>query len=177
MKRLRDIWLKASVKSDKGDAHSYLEIYDLLLSRYADKKISLLEIGVKDGGSLLMWKDYFLPGSIIHGVENETVKTALNGVAVFFGNAYSDEMVNTVGSYDIIIDDGSHKLPDIKFFIRHYLCKVKNGGLLVVEDIQPGVNTKELFDVLPKENRPFAYLVDCRHAKGRSDDMLFVVAK
>ena len=178
MKKMRDSWLKSHAigKSDKGDAHSYLEVYDLLFARFTGKKVSLLEVGVKDGGSLSMWKNYFEPDSVIHGIENQSVKF-LNGVAVFFGNAYTDEMVNRLGTYDIVIDDGSHKLADVKFFIQRYLGRVNPGGLLIVEDIQVGVNAKDLYAVVPSNLRPFSYIVDCRYSKGREDDVLFVVYK
>lgn len=179
MKKLRDSWRKSQAisKSDKGDAHSYLEFYDLLFARFTQDKTSLLEIGVKSGGSLSMFKDYFQPGSVIHGIENQAVTVPLNGVAVFFGNAYTEEMLSVLGQYDIIIDDGSHKLQDVQFFIKHYLNKVNPGGLLIVEDVQPGINTKDLFESVPAEHRSCAYIIDCRHAKGRNDDMLFVIYK
>jgi hypothetical protein len=76
-----------------------------------------------------------------------------------------------------VIDDGSHKLADVKFFIQRYLGRVNPGGLLIVEDIQVGVNAKDLYAVVPSNLRPFSYIVDCRYSKGREDDVLFVVYK
>ena len=177
MKRLRDSWEKSQVKSDKGDAHSYLEIYDLLFAKFAQAKVRLLEIGVFHGGSLAMFKDFFQTGSEIHGIENQTVNAALDGVAVFFGNAYTNEMLSVLGEYDIIIDDGSHTVHDVEFFVTWYLDKVKPGGLLIVEDIQPEVNQENLLKLVPEEYRKNSFFVDCKKSKGRYDDMLFVVHK
>ena len=177
MKRLRDIWEKSQVKSDKGDVHSYLEIYDLLFAKFAQEKVRLLEIGVLNGGSLPMFQEFFQIGSEIHGIENQTVNAALNGVAVFFGNAYTDGMLSVLGEYDIIIDDGSHNVQDVEFFVTWYLDKVKPGGLLIVEDIQPEVNQENLLKLVPEEYRKSSFFVDCKQSKGRYDDMLFVVHK
>ena len=177
MKRLRDSWEKSQVKSDKGNVHSYLEVYDLLFAKFAQEKVNLLEIGVFNGGSLAMFKDFFQPGSEIHGIENQAVNAALNGVAVFFGNAYTDEMLSVLGEYDIIIDDGSHALQDVEFFITWYLDKVRPGGLLIVEDIQPEFNQEDLLKCVPDEYRQGSFFVDCKHSKGRYDDMLMVVHK
>ena len=39
--------------------HHYFEIYDRHFSRFRGKPITVLEIGVSQGGSLQMWRDYF----------------------------------------------------------------------------------------------------------------------
>jgi len=36
-----------------------MAIYDELFKEYKDKEISLLELGVRKGGSMLLWNDYF----------------------------------------------------------------------------------------------------------------------
>jgi CRP-like cAMP-binding protein len=43
----------------------YLELYDPILTPWTDKEIKLLEIGVRAGGSLKLWRDYFPRGTII----------------------------------------------------------------------------------------------------------------
>ena len=37
----------------------YFHIYDRHFKKYKDQDIVLLEVGVSNGGSLMMWKDYF----------------------------------------------------------------------------------------------------------------------
>ena len=39
----------------------YFNIYDQYFSKYRDREIVILEIGVFQGGSLQMWKNYFGP--------------------------------------------------------------------------------------------------------------------
>ena len=45
--------------NDKGSNHSYIEIYERLLSPYRDTNCKVLEIGVAQGYSLRMWNQYF----------------------------------------------------------------------------------------------------------------------
>lgn len=47
---------------------SYLDIYARYLSQLRDKELSVLEIGVKDGASLRMWRSYF-SNARIYGVD------------------------------------------------------------------------------------------------------------
>ncbi len=37
----------------------YFDIYDRHFKRFRNKEVTILEIGVSQGGSLQMWKDYF----------------------------------------------------------------------------------------------------------------------
>ena len=50
--------------------HHYLEAYDPILSPWADNDVKLLEIGVRKGGSLELWRDYFPRGTIV-GIDLE----------------------------------------------------------------------------------------------------------
>ena len=46
----------------------YFEIYDSYFSKFKNKAIYFVEIGVFDGGSLQMWKKYFGDSSIIFSI-------------------------------------------------------------------------------------------------------------
>ena len=50
----------------------YFRIYDELFFNYKNKKITFIEIGVANGGSLVMWKKYFGKNSRIIGVDLNT---------------------------------------------------------------------------------------------------------
>ena len=47
----------------------YFEIYDRHFSRFREREISVLEIGVADGGSLEIWRRYFGPKARIVGLD------------------------------------------------------------------------------------------------------------
>ena len=51
--------------TDKGSIHSYLSVYEQMFNILRNRKIDLLEVGISSGGSLKMWREYFLKGKII----------------------------------------------------------------------------------------------------------------
>ncbi len=57
----------ATYDSDKIGL-GYLEVYDPILAPWVNKKMKLLEIGVRKGGSLQLWRDYF-PQATIVGID------------------------------------------------------------------------------------------------------------
>lgn len=123
-------------------ASQYLEYYDPFFEPYVDKPVSLLELGVRKGGSVLLWRDYF-PQAQIAGIDIElpTSFPATDRIRLFEGNQADTAFLSTVAEqtaphgYDIIIDDASHlgSLTKITFWhlFEHHL---KPGGLFVIED-------------------------------------------
>ncbi len=179
MEELRKAWKRSKGvygKSDKGSKHSYVEYYEGLLGGYRGRPVRLLEIGVKDGGSLGMWAYYFRSGSVIHGIDlclPGGGKEFPPGVEFYVGDAYCEGMVRRLHfGYDIVIDDGSHVLEDMIFVLRNYLPLVRAGGILVIEDLKKVSWGDRLREVVPEGE-----LVDRRWVKGRKDDILFVVRR
>ena len=63
---LRDLYSTHSGKvSDKWS--TYLDEYERIFSEYRDKPVRLLEIGVQNGGSLEIWRQYFPNAELILG--------------------------------------------------------------------------------------------------------------
>lgn len=161
--------------TDKQTVHCYIEqIYNELFS---DPSITnVLEIGALNGGSALLWIDYFVKADI-DIVDINECKVLLNQERInhIVGDAYSKELVSQLKHYDIIIDDGPHTLSSMVFVIDHYLSLLKPGGICVIEDVQD----YEWFATL-KNNVPEGYsceIVDLRTVKGRCDDMVFIVKR
>ena len=56
--------------TDKGPTgsyyikHNYTEIYGDLLRYYKNRKNNILEVGIRQGGSLKMWEEYFQNSTI-----------------------------------------------------------------------------------------------------------------
>ena len=48
---------------------SYFQVYEKIFSKYKNKKIKFVEIGVANGGSLFMWKKYFGKKAKIIGID------------------------------------------------------------------------------------------------------------
>lgn len=60
--RLRDIYDNVKYLSMKY--YSYFPVYKELLARYIDKNIILVVVGVFNGDSLFMWREYLGPKTI-----------------------------------------------------------------------------------------------------------------
>lgn len=133
--------------TDKWGSHYYAQHYDAHFSKYRNKKIKILEIGVggykdpnKGGESLRMWKEYFKEGSIYAIDIFDKSGLVEDSIDIFQGSqidySFLQSVVDRVGGFDIIIDDGSHVNKHIvstfKFLFKH----LKEGGLYVVEDLQ-----------------------------------------
>ncbi|MFW8646004.1 class I SAM-dependent methyltransferase [Rhizobium beringeri] len=122
---------------------SYFDTYDEHFGSYRDKAISLLEIGVLNGGSLEIWGKYFPNATSLLGCDIDEKCRALSfedpRIAVFVGDANSEathqEIVKNTAAFDIIIDDGSHVVEDVLRSFSLYFPKLKSGGLYVIEDL------------------------------------------
>lgn len=119
--------------------HGYLPIYEEHLSRIRVVAKNVVEIGIAQGASLKMWRDYF-PNAIIHGIDlydksiyNEprikTYKGDQGDIRFLHDFAYP------ITPIDLIVDDGSHKCDD-QFISFNVLFKsLKSGGYYIIEDL------------------------------------------
>jgi cephalosporin hydroxylase len=92
----------------------YFDIYDRHFDRFRGKRVRVLEIGVDHGGSLQLWKRYFGPDSQIVGldIDPRCAEYAENQIAIHIGNQADVALLKSLGPFDIVIDDGSHRLQD-----------------------------------------------------------------
>ncbi len=96
---LRDLYSTHSGKvSDKWSI--YLDEYDRIFSEYRDKPVRLLEIGVQNGGSLEIWRQYFPNAELILGCDINPACGQLTfddeKIAVVVGDANTDEVEQTL---------------------------------------------------------------------------------
>ena len=166
--------LACGLPTDKGTVHSYLPVYDQLFSRYQAKRIDLLEIGVRRGGSLMLWQKYFLKAKITGiDVKDNTRGKLHKNINLIIGNAYDQETADKLPMQDIIIDDGPHTLQSQIDAIRLYLPKLKKDGMMIIEDVPGAIVAELLIDEVPLEYS--VEMIDLRSTKGRFDDMLLVI--
>ena len=121
----------------------YLLEYERLFSAYKNKDLFLFEIGVQNGGSLEIWKEYFLNAKLFVGCDVNKDCTQLSyedsRIIVLVGDVDTDsiqrKVLDLAESYDLMIDDGSHLSSDIvKSFLR-YFTYLADGGIYIVEDL------------------------------------------
>ncbi|HEX5472004.1 MAG TPA: class I SAM-dependent methyltransferase [Lacipirellulaceae bacterium] len=176
--------------TDKNGRHRYCTLfYDGALAKYRHEPIELLEIGIASGGSIVMWHRYFNNARRIVGIDTnpssalldeyrQAVGTRAHNISVKHGDAYSSEISENFGSFDIIIDDGPHTLDSHLACLTLYVPKIKPGGLLVIEDI-PDVNWVEAYERIVNAQRGLTCkAIDLRNEYKRlPDDLLFMVER
>lgn len=164
--------------TDKEEGHYYASsFYDEYFLEYKNNNINLLEIGVQFGGSLYLWNDYFENGSI-YGIDvSDLTDDVINSycrIKRIIGDAYDANLAKSLPDFDIVIDDGPHQLDSFIKCIDIYLPKVKNGGMLVIEDISDINHIEEL----KKHSKDFkTIIVDTREKYHRPDNLMFVIKK
>ena len=128
--------------TDKPSFDVYFRNYERLFGPLAGRKIHLLELGISQGGSLELWRDYFRRGTIA-GIDISPVRLddPTGRIHVYQGLQQDTALLDRVrretapDGFDIIIDDCSHigEFTALSFwhlFDRH----LKPGGLYVIED-------------------------------------------
>ena len=141
-KTLKELYREHEGKlSDKWSL--YLAEFERLFAPYRDDPITLLEIGIQNGGSLELWSKYFPKATKMIGCDIDPKCAELRyrspRIAVVLGNANSDEsereILGHASSFDIIIDDGSHISGDIVRSFARYFPHLREGGMYVAEDL------------------------------------------
>ena len=128
--------------TDKPSFDVYFRNYERLFGDLAGKEIHLLELGISQGGSLELWRDYFKKGTIA-GIDMSPVRLddPSGRIHIYQGLQQDTMLLDRVrletapDGFDIIIDDCSHigEFTAVSFwhlFDRH----LKPGGLYVIED-------------------------------------------
>ena len=119
------------------EADHYLSIYEQYFRARREKVKLLMEIGVQNGGSVKMWRDYF-PKAKIHGIDidKKCKKHAEHRIKIFIGDQEDSTFLQSFADeYDIIIDDGGHTMKQQRRSFKWLFPKVKPGGFYVLEDL------------------------------------------
>ena len=138
-KKLIDLFYESNNRSIKWK--KYFSIYESLFGKFKNKKITFIEIGVQDGGSLEIWKKYFGKEARIIGIDNnpECKKFENANFEIFIGSQsdknFWKEFYKIIGKVDIILDDGGHTNDQQTISLIKSIDNIKNGGLYVVEDV------------------------------------------
>ena len=182
-------------RTDKNTAHSYIDLYESLLSSKKYTATSVLEIGIGDGGqgitnggSIKLWHDYF-QGATIHALDiqpitniwpellgNDRIKL-YTSIDAYNYNTFKQLFLDTNLKCDLILDDGPHTLDSMKTCIELYTQILTDNGILIIEDIQDISWIDILKSVVPESLQQYIKVFDLRHIKGRFDDIVFVIDK
>jgi len=127
---------------------NYFAVYEKLLKKYVNTKFTFVEIGVLNGGSLLMWKDFFGESARIIGIDlNPNVKKFENdGFEIFIGNQsdpiFWDKFFKSTGKVDVILDDGGHTNEQKIITSQCCIPNIKDDGMLIIEDTHASYSEK-----------------------------------
>jgi hypothetical protein len=145
MKTLREIGLEAG--TDKVRTHRYDPSYERHLGHLRDREFTLLEIGVAFGQSLKMWREYF-PKARIYGIDKypKVHEQAPPGTTAFAGDQgdveFLKRVTSEVGGFDVVIDDGSHRMDHHRISLFALFPHVRPGGFYIIEDLGTCYNPK-----------------------------------
>jgi cephalosporin hydroxylase len=170
---------------DRDTTHSYIDIYEKILSPYAaDDRNNILEIGIMSGESLKMWADYF--AGTVFGMDCS--ETPIDGIAdlrpliaagthnIFIGDASDPDVINEFFSgidFDVIIEDASHEINQQLQMYRTLKPYLAEGAIYIIEDIADIDVTRPFFENIDTEKH--VEILDRRHLKGRFDDVICII--
>jgi len=180
--------------TNKRHCHPYTLFYDGLFKNKKMENLKIAELGILDGGSLLMWKDYFINAEL-YGFEYNT--DLINSFKQKFDNnrirlfnidvTNKDSIVKEFSElnllYDIIIEDTTHQFEDQIRVIENTYQYLKPGGVIIIEDIFKSYNENDYIDRLRPILEHFQdyYFVELDHinrnSTGWDNDKLFVLIK
>ena len=134
--------------TDKGHPHQYTPVYFEELASHALAVSNVLEIGIcttrnikngRTGASLYMWREFF-PNAMINGVDIDPASMVTDArIRSFLGNSTNKDamaaIMRSVGTPQVIVDDGSHDPADQIKTARILLPYLPKGGWYFIEDV------------------------------------------
>jgi len=136
---LKEIYDSIPYLSIKYD--SYFSVYEALLQKYVGQEITIVEVGIFNGGSLFMWRQFFGPKARIIGIDlnPDAQEWEKHGFEIYIGDQSSEafwtELFQKIGKVDVLIDDGGHTNWQQVVTSHYAIQNIKDGGLLIVEDV------------------------------------------
>ena len=119
---------------------SYFHVYAELLEQYRGKPITFIEVGILDGGSLFMWREFLGAHARIVGIDlnPQAKRWEKDGFEIYIGSQsdsiFWKELFEKVGDADVVLDDGGHTYEHQIVTAHECIPHIRNGGLLIVED-------------------------------------------
>ena len=129
--------------TDKATYHEFTDFYEKYFTDFKSRNNNILEIGVYNGSSLKMLREYF-QNSKIYGID------------IFDKSEYNEERIETYicnqvdtkglddifnsKKFDIVIDDGGHTMSQQQISFKHLIKKMNTSGIYIIEDLHTSLN-------------------------------------
>lgn len=134
--------IAARYDTDKAASDAYMRDFEEVLGDRRVRPTAVLELGVFHGGSLQMWRDYFVSGPVV-GLDLDQVEVpdASGRIKTYVGGQDDPDLLDRIRAecapegFDLIIDDCAHigSLASASFW-HLYPRHLRPGGIYVVED-------------------------------------------
>lgn len=183
-KSLQEIWGSMPLKSDKGDLHSYLSIYEDILAPYRATAKNILEIGLFNGASLLMWEQYF--EGKVYGIDcseqphggmadlRPLINEGTHNIFIIDAENPLEVENNFKGiKFDVIIEDAGHHKEQQENIYATFKPYLNKGGIYIIEDIQDIDYNRRSFETIDSGKK--VVIVDNREINNRYDDVLVII--
>jgi len=187
---------KSPFTINNGHRHPYTTPYSLFFEPLKNKPIKFAEIGIFRGASVLAWRIFFSRARIYgFDIDMEAMKYVrdLNLPGVFLDqmDATKTDSMESVFQrhmadgelFDVIIDDALHEVGQQAVTIRTCMNKLKQGGLLIIEDIFRSQDHADYLKVMEevKDLISFSTFILCEHADryspGWDNDKMLVMVR
>jgi Methyltransferase domain len=171
---------RLAAQHDTDKPSRYTHVYHRWLAHVREQRLRVLEIGLYNGGSFRMWREY-LPNAVLHGIDieprtllyqdevpNSQVRLVDQGDSV----ALEAFVAELGGHYDFVLDDGGHTMLQQIVSFEVLWPQIMPGGIYVIEDFgtsyfveyggqdlrQPGTTVEHVKDLVDAVQRGDALL-------------------
>jgi len=136
MTQLCELAYKYKTDKCKRIKHPYTQFYYDLLNGSNIKKV--LELGIGDGGSLRMWRDFF-PNADIYGIDIKKKSIGGKRIKTYICDEIKEKdllrVIKRIGAdIDLFIDDASHKVED-QIATCKILRPILKKAIYIIEDV------------------------------------------
>jgi hypothetical protein len=138
---LRLFKIYKNLKNVSLKVDTYFQAYEEMFSKYVGKKVTFVEVGVLQGGSLFMWREYLGPQARIIGIDLHPNAKSLekDGFEIFIGSqsdkSFWKNFYSKVGNIDVLLDDGGHVNDQQIITVAEAIKNTNDDGIIVTEDI------------------------------------------
>ena len=172
--------LAVKYKTDKTPKlkHHYTDVYHELFKDRRNTVLKVCEIGIAEGASLFMWRDYF-PNATIYGGDNDLERVfklqLQERIKVFACDQHKSQdvesLIEQTGSdIDLFIDDGSHHPTDQLFTCAWIMPLLSKDSIYVIEDVDDIYETNIFGHLIASGYNVQVVRVGLRH-----DDRMIIV--
>jgi cephalosporin hydroxylase len=118
----------------------YFDIYHHHFAAFRGQPLTMIEIGVFNGGSLRMWRDYFGRQATIVGVDinPECNQFSEPGIDIVIGDqgdrAFLRSLADRYPDFAILVDDGGHRMHQQIATFEEMYPRMRSDGVYLCED-------------------------------------------